>query len=44
MSDTSMSASVWMCVWPGSSYLWERMLAAGAVHWPAPAGSAKHWD
>lgn len=26
-----------------SSYLWERKRAAGAVRWPAPAGSAKHW-
>lgn len=25
------------------SYLWERKRAAGAVRWPAPAGSAKHW-
>lgn len=45
-----MSAFTCVCVcapdglnWSQSSYLWERKRAAGAVRWPAPAGSAKHW-
>lgn len=29
--------------WSGRLYLCERKRAAGAVRWPAPAGSAKHW-
>lgn len=41
MPDTTARASVRTF---GSSYLWERTPAAGAVRWPAPAGSAKHWD
>lgn len=32
-----------LCVSTGSPHLWERKRAAGAVRWPAPAGSAKHW-
>lgn len=44
MSDTSTNAFDLGFVLTGSTHLWERMLAAGAVRWPEPAGSAKHWD